>query len=136
METALNTIILILTKIFSSIPFSSATWVVIGVLGFFIWLFAKANNNRKSPVDWEHMLLDPETNRASPYRAGYIVGIIISTWIVIGLFDKDKLTWDIFSGYLTYLLGGAGVIAWMKTKGGENTAGNGVPPTPPLPPVK
>ena len=33
---------------FAAIPFSSATWFVLATLAFFIWLFAKANQNSKS----------------------------------------------------------------------------------------
>lgn len=91
------------------IPFSLATWFVLLTLGFFVWLFAKASKNPLSLVDWEHLIIDSETNRASPYKVGYIVGIIVSTWIVITFADGGKLSFDILGTYLSFLLGGAGV---------------------------
>lgn len=90
-------------------PFSFATWFVLLTLGFFIWLFAKASKDRSSLVNWEHLIVDSSTDRASPYKLGYIIGIIVSTWIVITFADGGKLSFDILGTYLSFLLGGAGV---------------------------
>lgn len=100
----------------SAIPFSSATWFVLFTLAFFIWLFAKASRDPKNPVAWEDMILATETGKASPYKMGYLVGVIVGTWIVITLSDAGKLTFDIFGEYLTFLLGGVGVAAAFKSK--------------------
>ena len=91
------------------LPFSMATWFVLLTLGFFLWLFSKASKDKSSLVNWEHLIVDSENNRASPYKVGYIVGIIVSTWIVITFADGGKLTFDILGTYLSFLLGGAGV---------------------------
>jgi MFS superfamily sulfate permease-like transporter len=99
---------------FASIPFSPATWFVLLTLMFFVWLFAKANKNINSPIRWEHLIIDSSNDRASPYKLGYLVGLIVATWIVVAMMDKDKLTFDIFGTYLTYLLGGAGVNSFVK----------------------
>lgn len=101
------------------IPFSSATWIVLGILFFFVWLFTKAQRSPQSAFKWEHFFIESETNRASPYKLGYMIGLIVGTWVIISFADGDKLTWDIFGGYLAYLLGGAGWSAMMKTR--ENT---------------
>lgn len=101
-------------QIWATIPFSFATWFVIFVLGFFIWLFSKSSKNPSSMVQWEHMILDSRTNRTSPYKVGYLVGIIVSTWIVITFANANHLTFDIFGTYLTFLLGGAGVNIFAK----------------------
>lgn len=119
------------TSIFNAIPITGATWLVVGILAFFIWLFTKAQRNPTSAFDWEHFFIDSETNRASPYKLGYMIGIIVGTWVIISFADSDKLSWDIFGGYLMYLLGGAGWATTMKSK--ENTAlidANGLRPTP------
>lgn len=97
------------------IPFSFATWFVIFVLGFFVWLFAKANQNPTSIVSWEHLIVDSVNDRASPYKLGYLVGVIVSTWIVITFADGGKLSFDILGTYLTFLLGGAGVNSYFKS---------------------
>lgn len=99
---------------FAAIPFSIATWFVLATLAFFIWLFAKASRNPKSLINWEHLIVDSSTNRASVYKLSYIVGLIIGTWIVITFADGGKLTFDIFGLYLSYLLGGAGLNTFSK----------------------
>lgn len=110
----------VIKALWVAVPFSSATWVVLAVLGFFVWLFRKAHNDPNSPIEWEHLIISSETNRADPYKLGYLVGLIVASWIVIRFMDGDKLTWDIFGGYLMYLLGGAGVATWKSTA--ENKA--------------
>jgi hypothetical protein len=122
----------VIKAIWTAVPFSSATWVVIAVLGFFVWLFKKAHNDPNSPIEWEHLIISTETNRADPYKLGYLVGLIVATWIVVRFMDAGTLNWDIFGGYLLYLLGGAGVNSWKSAK--ENTASiaaTGVRVTPP-----
>jgi hypothetical protein len=105
------------TSVFHAIPFSGATWFVLLTLTFFLWLFARASANPLSPVKWEHLILDTSTERASPYKMGYLVGMIVGTWIVLTFADKDKLNFDIFGMYLTYLLGGASWNSFVKSKG-------------------
>lgn len=102
-------------SILGTIPFSFATWFVLAVLGFIVWLFHRANNNPASTINWEHLIVDSSNNRASPYKLGYLIGVIVSTWIVITFANGDKLSFDILGTYLTFLLGGAGVNSYFKT---------------------
>ena len=98
------------------IPFTGATWFVISTLTFFCWLFARASRDGSNGVHWEHLIMDSQNNRASPYKVGYLVGIIVSTWIVIRMSDTGNLSLDIFGAYLTFLLGGAGINTYVKAK--------------------
>jgi hypothetical protein len=100
--------------VFSKIPFSTATWFVFGIMGFCIWIFTKASKNPNSLISWEDMVLDSTTDRTSPYKLGYLIGVIISTWVVITVLDKGNLGIDILGVYLTYLVGGAGFTEWLK----------------------
>jgi apolipoprotein N-acyltransferase len=105
-----------LAAFYNAIPFSAATWSVIITLMVFLWLFSKASRDPKSPIKWEHLIVDSQNDRASPYKLGFMLGMIVSTWIVVNFADKDKLTFDIFGMYLTYLLGGAGFNTFIKSK--------------------
>lgn len=100
----------------AAIPFTAATWAVIITLVLFVWLFGKASKNPNSPIKWEHLIVDSQNDRASPYKLGFLLGGLVATWIVVTLTDKDKLTYDIFGMYLTYLLGGAGFNSFFKSK--------------------
>jgi hypothetical protein len=81
-------------------------------------LFAKAHQNPDSPVRWEHLITDSYNNRTSPYKLGYLIGLIVATWLVVFLANKEDnhLSFDIFAAYLAYLLGGAGWNSYMKNK--------------------
>jgi hypothetical protein len=105
-----------ISAVVALIPFSAPTWFVLFILGFFIWLFSQASKNPKSPVLWEHLVIDNSTDRASPYKLGYLVGLIVATWLVVFLADKDKLGLDIFAAYLTYLLGGTGINVFKRDR--------------------
>lgn len=114
MEHTWTLIVNAITTFFSSLPFTGATWFVLATLSFFIWLFVKANGDKKSPVIWEHLIVDSNNDRASPYKVGYLVGLIVGTWIILTMTDHRSLNVDMFAAYLTYLLGGAGVNSFAK----------------------
>lgn len=115
--------------IWGLIPFSFATWFVLFVLGFVVWLFRKANDNPRSTVNWEHLIVDSANDRASPYKLGYLIGVIVSTWIVITFADGDKLSFDVLGTYLTFLLGGAGVNSYFKNNKSNATNANDITTT-------
>lgn len=104
----------ILSHISISNPFSLATWFVLGILTFSVWIFSKASRNPNNIINWEHLVVDTSTNRASPYKVGYLVGVIVSSWIVITFADSKGLSFDILGMYLSYLLGGASMNAFIR----------------------
>jgi hypothetical protein len=119
----------IISHITLSNPFSLATWFILGILGFSVWIFYRASKNPENIISWEHLVIDTSTNRASPYKVGYLVGIIVSSWIVITFADTAKLTFDILGMYLSYLLGGAGMNAFIKRTTPPADNSTKVPPT-------
>ena len=135
-----------ITQIFAAIPFSGATWFTILTMVFFTWLFAKASRDPLNPIKWEHLIIDSQNNRASPYKLGYLIGVIISTWIVIRFADRQTLNFDILGMYLTYLVTGAGVNSFIKAKEGQSprtdttivqtTSTVGTPPDPSVDPTQ
>lgn len=107
--------------VFEALPFSGASWFVILTMGFFVLLFARANNNPKSPIAWEDLIVSSpgpgRPRKVSPYKMGYLIGCIVGTWLVVQQADTGKLTFDIFGDYLMFLLGGAGMSNYFKNKG-------------------
>ncbi len=103
-------------RVFTAIPFSGPTWFVIAVLTYFTVVFGRASMDPRSLVKWEHLIIDSQNNRASPYKLGYLIGVIVSTWIVIRFADRETLNFDILGMYLTYLVTGAGVNSFVKAK--------------------
>lgn len=122
-----------ITTLITSIPFRGATWFTLSTLFFFVWLFAKASRDPNSSVKWEHLIIDSSNDRASPYKVGYLIGLIVSTWVIVRLSDGDKLTYDIFGMYLTYLLGGAGFNSYLKGKNDPTTSQTPAPAPQPDP---
>ena len=104
------------TNFFNAIPFSSATWLTIWTLIFFIWIMSRASRDPKSPLNWEHLIIDSNNDRASPYKLGYLVGVIVSTWVVIRSVDRAVLSFDVLGMYLTFLVSGAGINTFAKRK--------------------
>ncbi len=106
----------LLRDLLQAAPFKQATWFTIATLMFFVWIFAKASKDPLNPIKWEHMIVDSDNDRASPYKVGYLIGLIVGTWIVVRMADTNGLTYDVFGMYLTYLLGGAGVNSFTRLK--------------------
>lgn len=109
-----------IVQFFHVLPFSSTTWIVLFVLLFMVYVIRRASKDEKSPLDWQDLFVDTNTNKLSPYRVGFFVGMIISTWTVMTLVDQHQLGVDIFGIYLTYLLGGASWNSWVKSKGSSD----------------
>lgn len=112
-----------LVSLITAIPFTSATWMVLMVLAGVVWLFAKASQSPDSPIDWVHLVTDGKTQRASPYKLGYLVGLISSTWVIITYADKSTLSADVFGIYLAFVLGGAGWNTYVKSRPGSSSTG-------------
>lgn len=102
--------------LFTLLPFSGATWLVLFIMGFFTWLFMRASHNPNSQLNWEDLIVDQSTGKASPYKLGFLIGVIVSTWATITFVDRNKLTYDLYGIYLAFLLGGAGFNSWLKGK--------------------
>ena len=103
-------------SIISAIPFSGSTWFILFNMMFFVGLFIHASHDPSNRIDWEDLILETKSGKASPYKLGYLVGIVIATWIVIKLADGNNLGLDIFGAYLAYLLGGAGFNSYIKNQ--------------------
>lgn len=124
METAtffsiVHETVLVFTNIINAIPFKNTTWLMIIMLVFFLWIFGKAHKNPASYLEWEDLIIDAETQRASPYRLGFLLGMMVSTWYVITSADRGTLSTESLLSYLGFLLGGSSWSQFMKTKGSD-----------------
>lgn len=116
MDAALTFLTHLVTFFHTILPFSGSTWFILLMLGFFTWIFAKGHRDPNSCVRWEHLIVDSHNDRASPYKVGYLSGVMVATWIVITLADAGTLSVDMFGAYLVTVLGGAGVNSYTKLK--------------------
>lgn len=89
--------------------------LVLGIL-VILWIVNKASKDPNSPVSWDDFIVDPETNKASVYRLGYLFGGMISSWVICSLTLSDRLTGELLLIYLTYLIGGASWSAYLNNK--------------------
>lgn len=104
----------IINAIFNSIPISGVTWIVLAIIAFVVFIVIKADD--EGTLRWEDLIVDDELNKISPYKLGFLIGIIVSTWVVISLADRDMLSFDILALFLSYLLGGAGWSEFISRK--------------------
>jgi hypothetical protein len=128
----------VLTDIGAAISVVSApTWMILGIVAGIVWLFYHGNNDPKNPLRWEDLVIDTTNNRASPYKFGYMVGVIVSTWVIIQYAVQFKLGIDLFATYLMYLVGGVGWMAFVQGKYNSYFTNQPNPPgfTPPAPPT-
>lgn len=123
------------------VPFTSATWFVIFIMVFIFFLFShgsKRGGDCRRTIRWEDLIIDPELDKVSPYKVGYLIGVVVSTWIVISLSDGQRLTFDIMGLYLSYLLGGAGWSEFVnkrKPRGDHSEVDDYRPPSRHMPPL-
>ncbi len=122
-HTLMDTFFTKFFAVIAMIPFSASTWFILFTMLFFVLLFFSASRDPNSKIKWEDMIVENRNGKASPYKLGYMVGIVVSTWIVIKLSDADHLGLDIFGAYLAYLLGGAGFNSYIKNQSGGGGIG-------------
>lgn len=95
-------------------------------MGFIVWIFYKGDKDPSNRVSWEDLIVDSANNKASPYKLGFLIGMIVGTWLIIDLEDKGRVTYDILGLYLAYLLGGAGWGYFIKSSATDK---NDITPT-------
>lgn len=96
--------------------FTGPAWILVLTLTLIIVMFAKASRNPTSKIDWEQLFIDTHTDKTSPYRVGYLVGMIVGTWVTLVYADRGNLPFDLFGMYLAYLLGGSTLTAYLQKK--------------------
>lgn len=89
-------------------------WLFLAVV-IILWAFWRAQS--RGELKWTDMITAPGTDKLSLSKVGQAIGIVISSWAIIIMVDKDKLSSEIFGVWLAFLLGGAGWSSYLKAKG-------------------
>lgn len=90
-------------------------WIIVTVV---VAVVAFQRAQEQNHVTWTDMIVTPGTGKLSLAKAGQLVGIIVSSWIVIVMADRNQLGGEIFGMWLAFLLGGAGWSTYLKAKNG------------------
>jgi hypothetical protein len=101
-----------------------------GLVAFVLVLFWRAQHapKRVNPFDVTDMF--QENGKTSAGSVFKVVAGFTSVWVIGWLTISDKLTWDVFLGWLTILYLGKALDTYVRTRDGNNSAGG--PPPPPV----
>lgn len=92
-----------------TIPFDVFGAVVVILCVLFLYLMNKAHKANK--LDWTDLLTNKGSNKVSLTKFLQLVGGITGTWIMVVMTLRDKLTYDLFLIFLTYV---GAIEAWSK----------------------
>lgn len=82
-----------------------------------LFLFALWKEQRARRLDWLDMLTRDGT-KVSTTKILQLIGGVVATWVVIQITLQDKLTWDLFAIYLTYVASIDGYSKFIMAKYG------------------
>jgi hypothetical protein len=91
------------------------------VLCAFVYMFYKATRRAEKSLDWTDLITDKGNNSVSITRLTQLIGLIISTWVIIVLTTSGKVTYDMYGMYLSFVVGGTGWTNYLKMKYGKST---------------
>ena len=77
------------------------------------------NAHKSKTNDWSDLLTqNGPDNKVSLTKVMQLVGLFISSWVIIHLTIFGKITYDIFGMYLAYVGGSEGFSKYLKAKHG------------------
>jgi hypothetical protein len=82
-----------------------------------LFLYALWKEQRSKRLDWLDMLTRDGT-KVSTTKILQLIGGVVGTWIIIQITLQDKLTWDLFAIYLTYVASIDGYSKFIMAKYG------------------
>jgi len=97
------------------------TYSLLALLGCLAAWFAYhlRKDPKANPLD---LITAPDTGRLSSAKIGQLIGLIVSTWVVITLASKGSLGVDIFLAYLAFT-GGVDMFGkYLRYKDKSNNA--------------
>lgn len=97
------------------------------------FLLFKATHREDNAIDWTDIITDTSgSGKLSSIKVGQMIGLLISSWVVVSLTERNSLSFDIFGLYLAFVGGGAGWSSYLKAKFNTNPK---VPPKSKEPPT-
>lgn len=85
--------------------------LLITIAAWFIYHLRR--DKRASPLD---LITSPDTGRLSAAKIGQVVGVIVSSWVVISAAAAGRLTYELLLVYLAYTAGVDMFGKFLRTK--------------------
>lgn len=116
---------------FSGLSLSSQMLFLFVVAVCLAYLAFKASHREENALDWVDFITD-QNGKLSASKLSQMIGLIISSWVVVVLADKGSISFDIFGLYLAFAAGTAGWSSYLKAKfaGSSNFNVDGNAPKP------
>jgi steroid 5-alpha reductase family enzyme len=108
-----------LASVLTGLDLMSFSIVLLFILVIMLFVIAQYSDE----LDWIDMIRKPGRKEISLTKVVQLFGAIVATWIMVKLSLTDKMTWDIFAVYLTYVGGVEGFSKYITAKYGEKLSG-------------
>lgn len=101
----------------------SLLFVLLVIFGWFIYHIRRSDT--ANPLD---LITTPDTGRLSAAKIGQLVGVVVSSWVIISATQAGKLSSEIFLIYLTYTAGVDLFGKYLRNKAATPPSTTPVPP--------
>ena len=108
-----------LASVLTGLDLMSFSIVLLFILVIMLFVIAQYSKD----LNWIDMIRKPGRQEISLTKVVQLFGAIVATWIMVKLSLTDKMTWDIFAVYLTYVGGVEGFSKYITAKYGEKLSG-------------
>lgn len=80
----------------------------------FIWfIYHLRKSDTANPLD---LITSPDTGRLSAAKIGQLVGVVVSSWVIISAASAGRLSYELFFLYLIYTAGVDLFGKWIRAK--------------------
>lgn len=90
-------------------------WLLLWFLGL-IPLILYMCHRAPDSFDLRHLIADPDSGKIDRFAFGYIVALVISSWLMLFYANAGKLTWEWFGLYIGVWAVPKLVEKWLDTK--------------------
>jgi CDP-diglyceride synthetase len=109
-----------------SVPFHDLfMMLILGVSLLILWKWHKSDNE----FDLQQLIVDNTSGKLSIEKFLLVAAFTLSSWLIVGLFNKDKMTENYFGMFL------GAFVAARAVSSGLTVLKDTKSPTPPVPPA-